>query len=205
MQCTRSTIVRAKTRMWLKGVGRMVNRRFEKLIATRLPGVASRGICLKKHDEAIDMLFDGITRWMMKLQDQYGPSSLEFIQKIQFDLGREMTEQLKREYRLGSTITDALDLMWLLIIPFGIKMKAQQIDDGRIREEKLACPIFDVFRRHGVDYCEELCVSLGNGWLSAIDPSLKFELVRRAGKDGYCIKDIVNTRKNDKNRGQVCS
>mgnify|MGYP007109761846 CR=1 FL=1 len=46
--------------------------------------------------------------------------------------------------------------MWMLIIPFGIRMRAERIEEGRIREEKLACPIFDTFRRHGVDYCEQL-------------------------------------------------
>lgn len=168
----------------------------EKFIATKMPSLASRGICLKKHNEAIEMLFDGITRWIIGLEDKFGPEALEILKEAQFQLGREVAERMKEEYKLGNSIDDALDLMWMLIVPFGIKMKAKKIGEDRIREEKLACPIFDVFRRHGVDYCDLLCISLGNGWLFAINPNLKFELVRRADKDHYCIKDIVDTRGN---------
>jgi hypothetical protein len=168
----------------------------EKFMATKMPNFASKGICLKKHDEAIKMLFDGITRWIIRLQNEFGPEALEIIIKnTQFQLGREIAEQIKKEYRLGNEIDDALDLMWILIVPFGIKMKAEKIAKGQIREEKLACPIFDVFKRHGVDYCELLCISLGNGWLHAINPNLKFKLVRKGGKNHYCIKDIVDTSK----------
>ncbi len=172
-----------------------MRRALEKFVATRMPDLASRGICLKKHDEAIEMLFDGITRWVIRLQSEFGPEVLEIIREAQFQLGREVAEQIKEEYGLGNGIDDALDLMWILIVPFGIKMKAEKIGSGRIREEKVTCPIFDVFRRHGVDYCDLLCVSLGNGWLYAINPNLKFELVRRGGKNHYCIKDIVDISK----------
>lgn len=141
------------------------------------------------------MLFDGITRWIIRLENQFSPDFLEIIKDAQFELGREMAERMKEDYKLGGDIGDALDLMWMLIIPFGIKMKARRIDEGRVREEKLAYPIFDVFRMHGVNYCEELCLSLGNGWLYAINPNLKFELIRRGGKDHYCIKDIVDTKR----------
>jgi len=41
-------------------------------------------------------------------------------------LGREVAEQMKEEYGLGNDIAAALDLMWMLIIPFGIKMKAKK-------------------------------------------------------------------------------
>lgn len=167
----------------------------EKFIATKMPGMASKCICLKKHNKAINVLIDGITRWLIRIEEQFGPDSLKLIKNVQFELGREMAEEIKREYKLGSDITDALDLMWMLIIPFGIKMKAKRIGERRIREEKLACPIFDVFRKHGVDYCDELCISLGNGWLYTINPKFKFELVRRGNNDCYCIKDIVDTRK----------
>ena len=160
-----------------------------------MPSFASRSICLKKHDEAIEMIFDGITRWIIKLRSELDPEALEIIRSTQFQLGHEVAEQMKEEYGLGNEIDDALDLMWILIVPFGIRMKAEKIGSGQIREEKYACPIFDVFRRHGVDYCDLLCVSLGNGWLHAINPNLKFELVRRGGKDHYCIKDIVDVSK----------
>ncbi|MFQ6085780.1 MAG: hypothetical protein ACE5OY_05915 [Candidatus Bathyarchaeia archaeon] len=73
-------------------------------------------------------------------------------------------------------------------------MRGRRIGEGRIREEKLACPIFDVFRKHGVDY-RELCVSLGNGWLHAISPNLRFDPFKRADKDHYYIKDIVEVGK----------
>lgn len=165
----------------------------EKFIATKMPGLASKAVCFKKHDRAISALIDGLTRWIIKLEDKFGPDALNIIKEAQFELGREMAEKIKKEYKLGDDITDALRLMWMLIIPFGIKMKSKKISERRIREEKLACPIFDVFKSHGVDYCEELCISLGNGWLNAINPALKFELVRRGGKDHYCIKDIIKT------------
>ena len=165
----------------------------EKLVATRMPSLTSRALCFKKHSEAIDLLLDGITRWLIRLEDRFGPEILEVIREIQFEVGRETGERMKKEYKLGDEIADALNLMWMLIVPFGIKMKAERIGEGHIREEKSACPIFDVFRRHGVNYCDELCISLGNGWLNAINPNLKFELVRRGDKDHYCIKDIVDT------------
>lgn len=171
----------------------------EKFLTTKMPGLASKGICLKKHEEAINMLLDGIVRWIIRLESRFGPEVLRIIKEVQFELGREVAEQIKEKYQLGNEIDDALDLMWMMIVPFGIKMKAEKIDEGRIREEKLACPIFDVFRRHGVDYCDSLCVSLGNGWLYAINPNLKFELVRRGGRGHYCIKDIVDTSKKEQN------
>lgn len=172
--------------------------KIEKFIATKMPGIASGAVCLKKHDRAINILFDGITRWLIMLENKYSPDFFEIIKDAQIKLGYEIAKQLKDEYQLGNDITDALDLMWMLIIPFGIKMKAKKIGEGRVREEKLACPIFDVFRKHGVDYCEQLCVSLGNGWLKAINPKFKFELVRRGDNDHYCLKDIVDTSKTKK-------
>jgi hypothetical protein len=166
----------------------------EKFLSTRMPSVAANGICLKKHDEAIEILFDGITRWLMNLEKQFGADCFKTIIDVQFQIGLETAGQLKEKYRLRSNINGALDLMWLLIVPFGIRMRALKIGGWRIREEKTACPIFDAFRKHGVDYCEQLCISMGNGWLYAIDPNLRFELVRRGSKDCYCIKDIVDTR-----------
>lgn len=164
----------------------------EKFIATKIPGVAAKGICTKKHDEAIEFLFDGITCWLIELEKRYGSECLSIIRDIQFKLGFETAKELKERYRLSSDINGALDLMWLLIIPFGIRMKAERIDDGRIREEKVACPIFDVFKKYDVDYCEELCISMCSGWLSAVNPNLKYEIVRRGSANRYCIKDIVD-------------
>ena len=173
----------------------MIGTSLEKFFTTKMPGVAARGVCLKKHDDAIEILFDGLTRWLINLEKQYGADCLEMIRNTQFEVGVEVGKQLKEEYKLGSDITDALDLMWMLIVPFGIRMKAQRIEEGRIREEKLACPILDIFRKHGVDYCELLCISLNSGFLYAINPNLKFEIVRRGSKDHYCIKDVVDTGK----------
>lgn len=102
----------------------------EKIIAIKMPGLASRAICLKKHDEAIEMLFDGITRWVIRLESEFGPEALEIIRDAQFQVGREVVEQMKEEYKLGNNIDDALDLMWMLIVPFGIKMKAEKIGEG---------------------------------------------------------------------------
>ena len=80
--------------------------------------------------------------------------------------------------------------MWMFIVPFDIKMKVTKIDDNRFREEKTICPIYNVFKDHNVDFCEEFCISMTRGWLEAINQNLKCEMVRKASKDQYCIKDI---------------
>ncbi|MFQ6085781.1 MAG: hypothetical protein ACE5OY_05920 [Candidatus Bathyarchaeia archaeon] len=89
----------------------------EKFIATKMPGLASGGICLKKHDRAIQTLLDGLSRWLVGLEEIFGADFIETIRDARFELGREMGEQMKAEYGLGDGIGDALDLMWMLIVP----------------------------------------------------------------------------------------
>ena len=149
---------------------------------------------MKKHDKAIEVLFDGITRWLITMEKKYGREAINIIKDLQFQTGYDMALQLKEQYRLGNDIGAAMNLMWISIIPFGIKMKVQEIGKGRIREEKLACPIFDVFQMNGVDFCDELCVTFNSGCLHAINANLIFEWVRKPGDGQYCIKDIVDTR-----------
>jgi len=168
--------------------------RLQKNIATKMPGLASKGICLKKHDDAIKYLIEGIALWMKNLEEEFGPEIREVVKNTQFELGRNMAKQMKEKYKIGDDITDAVDMMWMFIIPFGIKMKVSKINDGRIREEKTICPIYDVFNACGVDYCEEFCVSMTRGWLAAINSDLNCEMIRKANKDQYCIKDIINVK-----------
>jgi len=169
-------------------------RSLDKFIASKLPGVAARAPCLKKHDEAIAYLFEGFTRWMAAMEHQSGPAYREVIKKTQFDIGRAMAEDIKQEYRLGDDIDAAITMMWMFIVPFGIQLKVIKIGKGRIREEKNHCPRHDVDKELGVEYCDELCLSMTSGWLAALNPNLRFEMVRKAGKNHYCIKDIIDTR-----------
>ncbi len=49
-----------------------MNRAFMKeFFATEMPSFASRGICSKKHNEAIRLLIDGIARWLIRLEDKF--------------------------------------------------------------------------------------------------------------------------------------
>ena len=45
----------------------------EKFLATKMPNLASRGLCPKKHNEAISMLLEGMVRWINRLEDQFVP------------------------------------------------------------------------------------------------------------------------------------
>ena len=169
-------------------------RSLEKFLASRIPYAAAKAPCLKKHDEAIAYLLEGFTRWMVAMDHQHGPGYREIIKTTQFDIGRSMAEDIKQEYNLGDDLDSAITMMWMFIVPFGIRMKVTKINKGRIREEKTHCPIYDIFREVGVEYCNELCLSMTSGWLAALSPDLRFEMVRNAGKDHYCIKDIIDTR-----------
>lgn len=169
-------------------------RSLEKLLASRFPRAAAKAPCLKKHDEAIAYLLEGFTRWMAAMEHQYGPDYREVIKKTQFAVGQSMAAKIKQEYTLGDDLEAAITMMWMFIVPFGIHMQVTKINEGRLREEKTRCPIYDVFKEVGVEYCDELCLSMTSGWLAALNPDLHFEMVRKAGKDHYCIKDIIDTR-----------
>jgi hypothetical protein len=168
-----------------------------KFIATRTPRVAAKAPCLKKHDDAIAYLLEGYTSSLKAIEKQCGPSYREVIKKTQFELGRKIAEEIKKEYQLGDDVNAAITMMSLFVVPFGITMKVTKMSEGHMREEKTFCPLYNVFKEAGVDYCDELCLSMTKGWLSAINPDLTFIMVRRAENNHYCIKDIIDTRFSD--------
>jgi hypothetical protein len=66
--------------------------------------IASKGLCLKKHDEAIALLFYGIYRWVKKFENRFSQKSLEIITDYQYQLEYEVMRKIKRVYKLGDEI-----------------------------------------------------------------------------------------------------
>jgi hypothetical protein len=164
---------------------------FEKFVATRLPSIAARGVCMKKHDLAMRFVLEGFFTSAQALEARYGTEYRSILWKTQYDLGYRIASEIKQEYRLGDDLDAAIDLMWMLIVPFGIRMKTTKLNPGCVREEKLQCPIHDLFKSMKVNYCNELCLAMTSGWLAAINPRLTFQMVRLPDSERYCIKDII--------------
>jgi hypothetical protein len=171
-----------------------MNPRLEKNLATRFPTAVAKVPCLKKHDLAIRYLIEGFVSYMIEMEKQYGPGYREVFKKTQYQLGRSMGEQIKHDYHLGNDLNAAVDMMWMFIVPFGITMTVTPQGPSRIREEKTRCPIYDVFKKLGVNYCDELCLSMTAGWLAAINKNLRFEMIQNATPTHYCIKEIIDSR-----------
>jgi|GEM_PF-4124767 len=164
---------------------------FEKFVATRLPSVAARGVCMKKHDLAMRYVLEGFFTSAQALEARYGEEYRSILWKTQYDLGFRIASEIKKDYRLGDDLDAAIDLMWMLIVPFGIRMKTSKCGPRCVREEKLQCPIYDLFKSMKVNYCNELCLAMTSGWLAAINPNITFQMVRMPDSEQYCIKDII--------------
>jgi len=146
---------------------------------------------MKKHDLAVRYVLEGFFASAQALEARYGEEYRSILWKTQYDLGFRIASEIKKEYRLGDDLDAAIDLMWMLIVPFGIRMKTTKINPECVREEKLHCPIHDLFKSMKVNYCNELCLAMTSGWLAAINPRLTFHMVRMPDAEQYCIKDII--------------
>lgn len=164
---------------------------FEKYVATRLPPVAAHGVCMKKHDLALHYMLEGFAAYVKAMETVHGDDAKEILRKAQQEQGYRIASIVKTDYKLGDDLDDAIDLMWMLIVPFGIRMKTTRTAPNRIREEKTQCPIHDIFKQMGVDYCNEFCLAMTTGWLQAINPRLTFQMVQNANASHHCIKEII--------------
>ncbi|MBM4080162.1 MAG: hypothetical protein FJ278_10725 [Planctomycetes bacterium] len=162
----------------------------ERLIATKLPWLAAHGLCLKKHGDLIETLIAGTSEMLKRLQARFGDEVYRITERANFELGQALGERMKREYGLGGTVKDGLTLIQMEIIPFGIQMRVLLETDDEVTFEKTHCPMFDAFRRQGVDYCDLICMSAARGALATLSPSLRLDLTRRPGEGHYCQKRL---------------
>lgn len=167
-----------------------VFRHVERFIATKLPSVAAHGLCLKKHDDLIETLIVGTSEMLKRLHERFGDEVYRIAEQANYELGQALGERLKREYGLGGAVKEALALIQMQIIPFSIEMRVLSESDDEVTFEKTHCPMYDAFRRHGVDYCDLICMAAARGALAALSPSLRLELTRRPGEGHYCQKRL---------------
>ena len=162
----------------------------EMMTATRFPNIAARMPCMKGHAEAMTTMLRGTTRIIREAIERAGPTFLEVVRDQNAALGAEIGAFLSERYALGEGVEAALKLVQLQIIPFDIRMRVLECGDDRAVFEKLACPMWDVFRSEGVDYCDAICLAATEGAVRVIDEDLRARLQRRPDSNKYCVKVI---------------